>query len=143
MLILTQEGANALLRYILKLTTPPNPYLHLIGSPIALSHTTTLANLLAVELPLANGYAPIQLTPPGSIWTLNSITAGAQAQAAAQNWTFTGALNVLGYWLSDDTNNWSWWAELLVPSFTFPAGGGPFGLVAYAYEISCPGVSAC
>lgn len=143
MLIVTQEGATALLKYILKTATPPNPYLHLIGSSISLSHATTLANLLAVELPLSAGYAPIQLSSPGSIWSFANVASGAQATCAAQNWTFTGALNVLGYWLSDDTNSWSWWAELLVPSYTFPAAGGPFSLAPQSYLISCPGVSAC
>lgn len=143
MFVLTQEGATIFLKYLLKITVPPNPYLHLIGSPHTVVHTDTLTSLLAVELPLASGYAPVQLTSPGTFWALSNLTAGANALGSTVPWTFTGALSVYGYWLSDDTNMISWGGETFTPSYTFPAGGGPFSMVPNLYQISCPGVSSC
>ncbi len=143
MMILTQEGAQAFWKYILKITTPPNPYVHLLGTSYANGHGSTLANFLANELPMSSGYAPIQLVNPGSDWTLANVAAGATATYNTLTWTFTGALTVYGYWVSDDTNSWSWWGESLVPAFTFLAAGGVFTLSLPPYLISCPGVSSC
>jgi hypothetical protein len=143
MIVVTQEGAAVFWDYILGLALAQNPFCHLIGTPFTPGHTNTLATFAALELPLANGYAPIQLTNPGANWTFAAVAAGTTATYKTLNWLFTGALTVYGYFLSDDSNHISWWGEQLIPAYTFPAGGGPFQLQLPPYLISCPGVSAC
>jgi hypothetical protein len=143
MIVGTLEGAYLFWDYILKITTPNNPYVHLLGSAYTPLHTSTLANFAANQLPLVSGYAPIQLVNPGANWTITYIAAGAQATYTTLSWTFTAALTVYGYYLSDDGAGISWWGEAFIPAYIFPAAGGLFTLSLPPYLVSCPGVSAC
>ena len=142
-MVLTQEGGNRLWKWILGIVAPVNPFVHLLGSYYNPLHTSTLSNFTANELPLASGYAPIQLVNPSSDWTLTGITAGEQATYNLLTWTFTGAKSVYGYYVSDDTDTVSIWGEVFGVYYTFPAGGGVFTLSLPPYLISCPGVSSC
>jgi len=141
--VLSQEGGVLLWQYILGILSAVNPFVHLLGSTFTPAHTSVLSNFAGHELPLASGYAPIQLTNPGANWTLTPIAAGALATHTILPWTFTGALSVYGYYLSDDTHSISWGGELLADVYTFPSSGGLFTLSLPPYLISCPGVTAC
>jgi len=133
-----------MLGWIFSVYGPVRPYVHLIGSAYTVLHTSTLSLLAAHELPLSSGYAPIQLGASLGQWSFAPITAGGQATyTGALSWTFSAALSVFGYYLSDDADGLSLWGESFNPYYVFPAGGGTFALTLPPYLISCPGVAAC
>lgn len=127
-LVVTQEGATLLWQWMLGILTPTNPIVHLFGSAHTPAHTDTESTYAAIELPSANGYAPIVLTSPGTNWTITPDPVGAKATHTAISWTFTAALTVYGYWLSDNSGTISLWAEAFNPAYVFLAGGGVFPL---------------
>lgn len=143
MFVMSQEGGLGLWKYMLKLLTPNNPTVHLLGTFYNPTHTSTLSNYAANELPETGGYSPQTLSNPGANWSFSDLAAGVQAQYITLSWMFTAALTVYGYYLSDDINLWSWGGELFSVGYVFPSGGGLFTFNLPLYLISCPGVSSC
>lgn len=140
-LVLTQEGAPRLLAWMLGAAKTVLPYLHLLGQPYAPHETSTISQLAANEVGGGLGYAPLQLLSPAAWWTFAQITAGGSAQYITVSWTFTGALTVYGYYVSDDSLPVSLWAELLGQSYPYGSPGGVFALQLNAQLINLPGVS--
>ena len=143
MFVLAQEGAEIWLGSMTGGTGPPYPDIHLMGTAGTPIHTWTAANYAALELPLANGYAPISLATPGSDWTQAAIPAGYQYTSIVLSWTFTAALTVYGWYALFHNISIAWGGEEFVPVFGFPSGGGLFTWQLPLQLISCPGVSAC
>lgn len=70
-----------------------------------------------------SGYASISLSS-GS-WTVTKVGNQEQATYPQQTFTFTGALTVYGYYVTDSGNTKVFWAELASGGpFTYGAGGG-------------------
>jgi hypothetical protein len=135
----TQEGAIRIWQQILGISTIGYPYVHLFGSQHTPAHTDTEATYAAIELAAA-GYAPILLGQPSANWTISAIGAGAQAVYLTVSWTFTAAATVWGYWLSDQTQTYSLWAEIFLSSFVYGSSGGPFTLQLQPWLASAPTV---
>lgn len=138
MICLTNEGAVLLWQDILGLASIGYPNVHLFGTAHVPAHTDTESTYAAIELPGGIGYAPIALTNPGVDWTLTPIGAGAQAAYLLLTWTLTGAASIYGYWLSDQTNTYSLWAEEFATPFIYGSGGGAFNLQLVPWMASAP-----
>jgi hypothetical protein len=135
--VLTQEGAMALWRQLLKIKDVGIPYVHLLGQAHSVVHADTIGSLQAVELVVA-GYAPIQLTSPQTSWQLTTLAAGAQAQYPVVTWQLTAACTVYGYWLSDAAFQNSLWGETIASPIVLGPGGGPVQLQLMPTLISPP-----
>ncbi len=140
-LVLTQEGAPRLLAWMLGAQRTILPYVHLLGQPYQPHETSTISILASNEVGGGVGYAPQQLVNPTGNWTLASITAGASGQYLTLSWTFTAAVSVYGYYVSDDTIPLSLWAELLGSVYVWSSAAPVFALVLNLQLINLPGVS--
>lgn len=127
-IVLTQEGGLALWKQMLQIASIGYPNVHLLGAAHTPVHTDTEAILGALELSVS-GYAPIALVNPTVDWTLAPITAGAQATYATLTWTFGGSCTVYGYWLSDESDTYSLFAEEFAVTYPFGSSGGTFTFV--------------
>lgn len=141
MLTVTQEGASLLWQQILGLGSIGAPWVHLFVAPYVPQHADTYATYAALEVPLGNGYAPIQLTPPAVNWSIAPIGAGAQAQYQTIMWAFTAGTTVRGYWIADSTNSYSLWAENWGNPQFYPAAGGLLVMQPLAWLASFPDVA--
>jgi hypothetical protein len=135
-LVLTQEGARELWQWILGVTPPTYPNLHLLGSAYSVVHTTTEALLLPHEL-TGGGYAPIALIS-GSAWSLALISQGCQASRVAGPWNLTLPTTIYGYWLADQTDTYSLWGESFASPYSYDPLGGPFYLSLLPQLVSLP-----
>lgn len=140
-LVVTQEGASRLLTWILSITPPVIPVLHLLGQPFNPAHHNTLSDFAANEVGPGVGYAPLPLSSPRANWSLSGLVTGYQAQYVVVNWTFTGAATVFGYYVSDDSFAVSLWGELLAASFPYGPSGGVFALQLPVQLTSQPATS--
>lgn len=140
-LVLTQEGGPRLLGWMLGAAKTVLPFVHLLGQPYAPHETSTISQLAANEVGAGVGYAAQQLVNPTGNWTLSQITAGASGQYRVLTWTFTAAVSVYGYYVSDDSIPVSLWAELLGSVYTWSAAAPVFGLQLNLQLINLPGVS--
>lgn len=127
-LVMSEEGGFRLLNWILSMAAPVVPTLHLLGQAYTPHFNSTLSLYAANELALAAGYAPLQLTSPRASWTLSGLLDGVQAQYLAVSWTFTAALTVFGYYISDDTFGVSLWGELWPSPYVYGSSGGVFAM---------------
>jgi hypothetical protein len=125
------------MKWALMLSTPTKPLLRLMGSSHTAVHTDTGASLNAVELPAANGYAPVSLSDQTQ-WVFTVQPSGVLVAYPAVTWTFTAALQVYGYYLTDGGGTVSLWAETFGAPYVYPAGGGVFQLQAQATLTSPP-----
>jgi hypothetical protein len=133
---MSQEGANRLLTWLLGVAAPILPTVHLLGQPYTPLTTSLLTNYAANQVGPGIGYAPVQLTSPRASWTVSGLQEGAQALYLPVNWTFTAAVTVYGYYISDDNFGVSLWGEALSPAFVYGAGGGVFALEPYLYLVN-------
>lgn len=122
-LVVTQEGANRLLQWLLGINPEVVPTLHLLGMPYTPQPTSTLSLLAANEVGPGLGYTAISLGPAKAVWTLSGLPTGAMALSVVESWTFSGNVTVYGYYVSDDTLGVSLWAEALAASYPYPSGG--------------------
>ncbi len=144
MFVVSQEGAQQALSRLVGATTFNTPWeIHLMGTAGAPVHAWTLANYVALELPLANGYNVQTLVPAGADWAITPVASGGLATSIVLSWTFTAALTVYGWFARDPGSGLSWGGEEFSPAFVFPAGGGLFTWKLPLNLVSCPGVSAC
>lgn len=141
MIVVTIEGASVLWQQILKIVDIGYPFVHLIGAAHTPQHSDTEGTFHGVEVPLGNGYAPIQLTQPGANWSFTSVLSGVQAQYLTLTWGFTAAVTIFGYWLSDGTQTYSLWGEAFAGQFTYGPGGGQFNLTMQPWLASWPDVN--
>lgn len=140
-LVMTEEGALRLLQWMLGAARKVLPYVHLLGQPYTPHETSTISTLAANEVGPAVGYSAQQIVNPTGNWTLSQITAGAAGQFLTLTWTFTAAVTVYGYYLSDDSLPVSLWAELLGSAYVWSAAAPVFGLQLALQLINLPGVS--
>lgn len=139
-LVLTQEGGQRLLQWLLSAAKPNVPTVHLFGTNYAPHEAATLSQFAANEVAGVAGYAPILLSPGAGVWTITEIAAGGNALSIVLSWTFTAAVTVYGYYVSDDTFGVSLWGEQFAASFPYPTGG-VFALQLAAFLVNVPGVS--
>lgn len=139
--VMSQEGGVALLQWMLGVRTPILPTCHLLGSPYTPHISSTLSLFAAAEVHGVGGYAPIQLTSPKAWWTLAGLPDGDQATYITLSWTFTAAVTVYGYYLSDDTLAVSLLGELLAQNYPYGSSGGVFALVLNLQLNNAVGVS--
>ena len=137
-LVLTQEGASTLWKWVLGITPLNTPNCHLFGEAFTPQHIDTEATFAAYELPRAAGYAPIALATPAEDWTISPISQGAQAVYYPLLWMLTAQVTIYGYWLSDFSNTYSLWAEEFEDPFPLPFGGGYFSLILPPQMVSLP-----
>lgn len=137
--VVTQEGALRIWSQIFGISSIGYPYLHLFSTQHTPAHGDTEATYAAIEL-VVSGYAPFALTQPPVNWSLAAIGAGAQATYTTVSWTFTAAATVWGYWLADQTNTYSLWAEVFPTSFVYGSQGGVFSLQLVPWLASYPDV---
>jgi hypothetical protein len=121
------DAANTL-AFLLGYYTQPYTVCHLIGYDMTMLHTTTLAALQAVEMPLGDGYAPLQmpLNLGNPSWALSQIANGALGVYKNLSWTFDNGRQVWGYWINDSTDVRIIWGEMWAVSYVFSASGGTF-----------------
>jgi hypothetical protein len=136
-IVVTQEGAAALIQWALQLAAPQQPVAHLLGSPHALAHADTETVLQASELSV-RGYSPIALANPALNWVLSSFADGRQATYSVVTWGLLDACTIYGYWLATGDGLTSLWGETLATPVVFPSGGGPWSLIPYFYLSSQP-----
>lgn len=134
--VLTQEGALLKQRTIIGLApVMGQPFLHLFSSAHNAAHTDTEATFAAIEAAVS-GYSP-KLMSTGQ-WVLAPIADGAQMTYPLLTWNFLAAVTIYGYWLSDNSNTYSWLAETFANPFVFGPGGGTFSLQFVTYDVSQP-----
>lgn len=136
-IVLTEEGGQVLWNTILGLTPAAGlPRVHLLGANHAIAHSDTETVLVASEASGA-GYAPILVSPAAS-WVVATLADGAQATYPTLTWTFTSAITIYGYWLSDNTNTYSLFGETFTNPFIYTSSGGVFLLNLLSYLVSQP-----
>lgn len=140
MLTVTQEGAGALWQAILNVIPIGLPWCHLYGQAHTPAHTDTYLTYAAIAVPPSSGYLAQQLVQPGANWAIGPIGAGAQAQYITLSWTLTGPATVYGYWISDQPNSRSLWAEQLAAPWVWSAAAPVFTLSLIAWLTSYPDV---
>lgn len=126
---------------MLSITPPVIPVLHLLGQPFSPAHHNVLSDFAANEVGPGLGYAPLALSSPRANWALSGLVTGYQATYLTVNWTFTGALTVYGYYVSDDSFAVSLWGEQLGQSYPYGSGGGVFALQLPVQLTSQPATS--
>lgn len=122
-LVVTQEGAQRLLQWLLGVQPEVVPTLHLLGMPYTPVPSSTLTVFAANEVGPGLGYSPVSLGPAKAVWTISGLPLGGSALSQVESWTFTGNVTVYGYYVSDDTQGVSLWAEALATSYPYPSGG--------------------
>jgi hypothetical protein len=136
-LVLTQEGALLLWKYLLGITVAAAPELHLLGSPFTPLHTSVYANFAAHEL-VVPGYSPVVLAAPPTPWAFLGIPQGQEAINQPAPWTFGGACTVYGWWLSDNLRAHALFGGAWTPPYTFTDLGGQFYVALQPSLISTP-----
>lgn len=136
-LVLTQEGGVLLWQYLLGILPSKPAVVHLIGKPHTASHADTQSTLAAVEAS-GGGYAPINLTGQTANWGLAEIVAGATASYIQLSFPVAAGTTIYGYWLSDQANQYSMFAETFVSPITTSSLGEPFLLDLMAMLTSPP-----
>jgi hypothetical protein len=143
MLVVAQEGAEVMLGALAGWGTVGLPEIHLMGTAGTPLHTWTLADYLALELPLTGGYSPQTIPASGAGWSTSVLSAGARLTSIVLTWTFTTGLTVFGWFAKFTGFSLAWGGEEFSPAFTFGSGGGTFTWFLPLDLTSCPGVSAC
>jgi hypothetical protein len=125
-LISPHEGEKALLEYILGITEPDNPVMRLYTSPTS-TLTAPLTFSSFVE-PTDVSYAAVTLLAVS--WSVPLATSGTTTASYPEKvFTFAGASQVYGYYVTDQSANKVLWAEKFGDQpFNIPDGGGTISI---------------
>jgi hypothetical protein len=119
-LVVPNNGEGDALQYFVNRATPENLVLRAFTNNITPAETD---NAAAYTEDTAPGYASITLT--GASWGAPSEGAPSSIAYAQQTWTYTGASNVYGYFMTRATSGRIALAERFTGApFAIPSGGG-------------------
>lgn len=101
-------------------TAPSDIKLRLYTDNITPDRTYSMSSGLTEP---GSGYSPITLT--GASWSIATSTGVTTAVYAQQTFTFSGAVTIYGYFISNNAGNKMLWIESFTGGpFTLPSGGG-------------------
>lgn len=114
------EGEIKLLEYMLNVTASDNPMLKLYSNNVTLSRTTILSDFTECS---DISYVAIELLPAGCV--IAADVDCSLATYAEQTFTFAGAQNVYGYYVTNHAGTKVIWAKasLCIP-IQIPSTGG-------------------
>lgn len=122
-LVVPDVGEIVLLQYLLKMTTPTDPVLHLYNNDVTPSESTILSNL--TEPSGSTGYAAVTL--PGTSWTTTQVAGVTTGVFSERTFTFTTGVSIYGYYVTNTAGALLWAERFGGAPFALPDGGGQIG----------------
>jgi len=124
-LVAAISGDVLLLEYMLNVTAQADCEVHLYNNNHTPTPTDSLTNYTESQ---ANNYSAFRLF--GAQWTVASgVSAGATANYATQNFNFSTADTIYGYFVTSPNKAVLLWAEIFTGGpFALPATGGTIAL---------------
>ena len=125
MLVVPNVGEVELLKYILGMSEPDAPVIHLYTNEITPSNTTVKGDLTECS---TTGYVPITLV--SASWGVSTADQVTTASYAEQTFTFGTNVSVWGYYVTDQsgTPKLLWAEKFSGAPFTIPDGGGTISI---------------
>jgi len=129
MAISVPDVAEALLlQYIVGLTAPGSPVIHLYEADHTPGEDTSIANFSQTA---RAGYSAITLT--AASWTVTTLSGGGgvtTAQYSQQTFSFTTGADIYGYYITDTlaAGNLLWCERFTGAPFRLPSGGGTIAI---------------
>jgi hypothetical protein len=118
-LVVPNIGDQKSLAYIVGSATNGNLKLHLYNNNYTPSKGDTLSNYTES---IGAGYAAQTLT--STTWTIATVSNVTTATYSAVTFTYTGADNLYGYYVTDAASANLLWAEAFPSVFNIPSAGG-------------------
>lgn len=139
-IVVPNVGEEKLLRIALGVDVSEDFVLHLFTNNVTPAETDTIAQYTELTAGQQAGYAAKTLTKASWTVTVNGgiTTAGAALGAYAQQvFTLTGstAVNVYGYYVTNNAGTVLLWSETFAAPFAIPIGGGTIN-VTPRFELS-------
>ena len=120
-LVAPSQGLEIMLEGILNKTAPTDLKLKLFKNDLTPAVGTVIGDFTESDI---TGYTAGGKTLTGSSWTVSTDTA-TEGSFAEQEWTFTGAGSIYGYYITNNGGTAVIWAERFSDApHTFPSGGG-------------------
>lgn len=113
-----------LLKYIVGLTAPGSPVIHLYEADLTPGEATTMGDFSETG---KSGYSAMTLT--SSAWTVATITSNVTtASYSQQTFSFTTGADIYGYYITDTGNALLWCERFTGAPFRLPSGGGTIAI---------------
>lgn len=122
-LLVPNQGEAELLAVMVNLHAASDLVLHLFTGNLTPSLTTVVTDALLTEPSGGSGYAAISLT--GASWAVATVSTITTATYPLQTFTFTSAVSVYGYYITNTAGTKLMWVERFSGApYTLPSGGG-------------------
>lgn len=118
-LVAPNQGKEVMLEAIVNKTAPTDVKLKLFKNDYTPVDGSVVGDFTEADIA---GYSAKTLT--GASWTVGT-NGDTEASFAEQEWTFTGAGSIYGYYITNNAGTKVIWAERFTDApHTFPSGGG-------------------
>ncbi len=120
-LVAPSQGLEVMLEAIVNKTAPTNLKVKLFNNDLIPAAGTVIGNFTETDIA---GYDAGGKTLTGASWTVGT-NGDTEASFAEQEWTFTGAGSIYGYYITNNAGDKVIWAERFTDApHVFPSGGG-------------------